>query len=210
MKLLERVHEQHIADRRVRVLCGHVAALLPPEGRVLDVGCGDGRLAWLMTQQRPDLELHGLDVLVRPGTLVPVKRFDGHVIPHGDASVDAVLLIDTLHHAEDPMGLLREAVRVARQAVVIKDHTREGLFAHSTLRFMDWVGNARYGVALPYRYWTRRQWDEAFGLLGWCLKVWKARLGLYPWPASVVFERSLHFIARLEPGAPPRLAAGEC
>ena len=55
------------------------------------------------------------------------------------------------------MILLRETVRVARQVIVIKDHLLKGAFAYSTLRLMDWVGNARHDVALPYNYWTSAQ-----------------------------------------------------
>ena len=42
---------------------------------------------------------------------------------------------------------------MAARGIVLKDHTRNGLFSGSTLRFMDWVGNARHGVRLPYNYW---------------------------------------------------------
>ena len=76
------------------------------------------------------------------------------------------MLVDVLHQTDDPMNLLREAVRVARQAIVIKDHLLQGAFAYPTLRFMDWVGNARHGVALPYNYWTPAEWHGAFDKLG--------------------------------------------
>jgi SAM-dependent methyltransferase len=148
--------------------------------------------------ERPDLELQGLDVLGRPGTHVPVTVYDGRTIPYGDKSFDVVLFVDALHHTPDPMVPLREAARVARDAILIKDHLRDGILADRTLRLMDWVGNARYGVALPYAYWSRQQWLEAFARLGLTRSAWEVRLGLYPWPASWVFERSLHFIARLE------------
>ena len=52
------------------------------------------------------------------------------------------------------MTLLREAVRVARQAVLIKDHLVEGTFAYSTLRFMDWWGTL--AMVLPCRMITGR------------------------------------------------------
>ncbi len=94
--------------------------------------------------------------------------------------------------------LLREARRVARHAVLIKDHTRDGLLAGPTLRFLDWVGNAPHGVALPYNYWRERQWRESFERIGLTPSVWRNRLGLYPPGASWIFGRSLHFIARLD------------
>jgi hypothetical protein len=101
------------------------------------------------------------------------------------------------------MVLLREAARVARRAVVIKDHTLDGLLAGPTLRFMDHVGNARHGVALPYNYWPRRRWVEAFRELALEVEVWREDLRLYPRPADWVFGRSLHFVAKLRPRACP-------
>jgi hypothetical protein len=59
------------------------------------------------------------------------------------------------------------------------------------------VGNARYGVALPHNYWTRAQWRDAIAARGWTEDVWDPDVGLYPWPLSWIFGRSLHFVARL-------------
>ena len=198
MKFIERFHSNYIFDRRVRLLSSHLGSLMPARAQVLDVGCGNGLLAQLIMQNHPGVEIKGADVLVRDKTYIPVEWFDGRNVPYDDASFDVVMLVDVLHHTEQPMALLREARRVARSAVVIKDHLREGLFAGPTLRFMDWVGNAHFGVALPHNYWSRRQWQEAIETLGLIPTVWKEELGLYSRPASWVFERSLHFIACLD------------
>jgi SAM-dependent methyltransferase len=139
-----------------------------------------------------------VDVLVRDSTAIPVRSFDGIRMPHADASVDVVLLVDVLHHAEDAVMLLREAARVARSTVLLKDHLREGFAAQATLRVMDWVGNARYGVRLPYSYWTHAEWTRAFEQLGLTVGRWKSSLQLYPVPASWLFDRSLHFVAQLD------------
>ncbi|HEX9900164.1 MAG TPA: class I SAM-dependent methyltransferase [Candidatus Methylomirabilis sp.] len=180
------------------MLSDHLAQLFPANARALDVGCGDGWLAHLIMQKRPDVHMKGIDVVVRRHTHVPVDCFDGQVIPYGDASVDVVMCVDVLHHTEDPMVLLREAVRTARRAIVIKDHLCDGLFAAPTLRCMDRVGNARHGVALPYNYWPRQRWLQAFRALDVTIGVWKTDLRLYPRPASWIFDRSLHFISRLD------------
>ena len=192
-------HQQLVHGRRVRVLAAHLAELLPRKARVLDVGAGDGLLASRVLAARPDLDIHGVDVLVRAGTPIPVQRFDGTSLPFPDAAFDAVMLVDVLHHAGEQERLLREVARVAAGAVVIKDHLLQGVLAHPTLRLMDWVGNARHGVALPYAYWTPDRWDRAFAAAGLHVEERRMRLGLYPWPASLVFERQLHFIARLRP-----------
>jgi SAM-dependent methyltransferase len=196
---IERLHGAVVFDRRVAVLADRIAPLLPRGARVLDIGAGDGTLASLLVERRPDLDVTGVDVLVRPETRIPVTQFDGLHAPFEDGAFDAALLVDVVHHADDPHRLLREARRLARQDVVIKDHTADGVLARPTLRFMDRVGNRRHGVALPYGYWTRREWDDALAGAGLRIESWNARLGLYPWPASLAFERSLHFVAALAP-----------
>ncbi len=196
MSLLARTHDA-VHRRRVEVLAGHFAPLLPRHARVLDVGCGDGALSARLGTLRSDTRIEGVDVLVRPCAAIPVQEFDGSHLPFDDASVDAVLMVDVLHHTDDPLVLLRECVRVARSAVLIKDHLRDGFAAGLTLRGMDWVGNARHGVRLPYNYWTRAQWAQAFDHLGLVVQQWQSSLDLYPVPARWIFDRSLHFIASL-------------
>ncbi|MGI9517782.1 MAG: class I SAM-dependent methyltransferase [Pirellulaceae bacterium] len=183
--------------RRIDSLRQHLAELLPDSGTVLDLGCGDGLLASLLQQVLPETHFRGMDVLVREETKIPVESFDGESVPLDDNSVDTVMIIDVLHHTETPEVLLREAKRVARNSIVIKDHTDSGFLSNSTLRFMDWVGNARHGVALPYNYLSRSQWDELFGELGLQIEAWNGKPRMYGMPADLIFGRSLHFVTRL-------------
>lgn len=200
MTFVDRIHGGYVHARRVEVLARHLGELIPQGSRVLDIGCGDGLLASRVLRNRPDLSIHGLDVLVRPATHINVERFDGRNIPAESRSFDAVVIVDVIHHIDDPMPLLVEAVRVSRTCLLIKDHTLDGWLAGPTLRAMDYVGNARHGVALPHNYWPRSRWIEAFDALGVTVGDWKDRLNLYPIPAEWFFGRSLHFMARLDIG----------
>jgi SAM-dependent methyltransferase len=197
VKLLETAHGSYIAGRRARVIAARLAEVVPAHASVLDVGCGDGEIAWLLNQLRPDLKLTGVDVLVREQTRVPVTHFDGRTLPFADDSFDVLTFVDVLHHCDRPVELLAEARRVARQAIVIKDHSMQGVLAEQTLRLMDGVGNRRYGVALPYNYLRPEQWSHAFNELGLSVEQQIDRLGLYPWPLSLAFDRRLHFLTRL-------------
>lgn len=191
------LHGKFVFSRRVRILAGYLAALIPPGARVLDVGCGDGTLAKLIAEKLPAISIEGIDVLVRPKTHIPVMPFDGVTIPFPNDSFDIVMFVDVLHHTADPLILLREATRVAK-TTLIKDHFRQGFLAGPTLRLMDWVGNASHGVALPYNYWTKAQWNVAFDQVGLKTTRRELKLGLYPPPASWLFDRGLHFIAKAE------------
>ena len=145
------MHQKFVHSRRVRVLAGHLASLLPKNAKVLDVGCGDGAIDRLILNKRPDVSIEGVDVFVRPQTQIQVRAFDGVSLPFPASSFDAVMFVDVLHHTLDPRVLLREAGRVAN-TILMKDHFRDGFLAGPTLRLMDWVGNAHHGVPLPYNY----------------------------------------------------------
>ncbi len=192
------LHNKLVFNRRVEILASWFAKLLPTRVRVLDVGCGDGLVSAVLQQKRPDIFVQGIDVLPRARTHIPVTIFNGSELPFASASFDVVLFSDVLHHTLDPTILLREARRATAQYVLIKDHYREGPAAHARLRFMDWVGNARFGVSLPYNYWTRKQWDSAGGEIGLHPEQLVTNLGLYPKPADWIFGARLHFIALLK------------
>jgi SAM-dependent methyltransferase len=192
---LERLHGGYVHARRVRVLAAGIAPLLPPRARVLDVGCGDGMLAHLVAAARQDCTVRGVDVLVRPHTRVPVSAFDGHSLPFDDDAFDVVTCIDVLHHADNPGALLGEMARVA-PTLVVKDHLRDGWLARPTLAFMDRVGNARHGVALPLNYLNRNEWDGLCRRHALVVETWHQKLPLYVPPFQWLFGRNLHFLAR--------------
>lgn len=196
MRFAEHLHDAGARERRVRVLAGHLSRLIPREISVLDVGSGDGRIALTLSALRPDLDIRGVDVLVRPEAAIPVHHYDGLRLPFGDKVYGATVLVDVLHHCQDPAAVLAEAARVA-SVVIVKDHVADTALAVRILRFMDRVGNARFGVSLPYNYLTRAQWEGSFASLGLVVEAWVGTLGLYPLPISWLFDGSLHFATRL-------------
>jgi len=197
-QVVEVMHEQYAKGRRASVLGREFNALIPEGASVLDVGTGDGTIAASVLSHRGDVELSGLEYQVRDDCAIPVQAFDGVTIPCEDGSYDYVSFLDVLHHTIDPLILLKEAVRVARKGLIIKDHLRQGFMAGSTLRFMDKVGNRRYGIELPNTYWSPAQWKGAFESLQIESVEWHGDLGIYPPFADWIFGRGLHFFARLE------------
>ena len=210
MNILDAVHERFIKQRRVRALAAAVAPLLPPSARVLDIGSGDGRLSEEVQRRRPETIITGVDVLVRPGCRIPTTAFDGETVPFPDGTFDVVLLIDVLHHTDSPELLLKEALRVTRNIVIVKDHDASAPLARRTLRFMDGVGNTRFGVALPYNYLSWTEWNALFTRLNCSIISTRRTLRIYPTAIRWLFDRSLHFVCVLQPkggGSRPRTTA---
>jgi SAM-dependent methyltransferase len=196
---LKGVYEKCYFDRRTRVLADCVGAMIPENARTLDIGCGNGQISSLIAAARPSVDITGIDIMKRKEKcFIPVEVFDGEHIPYDDNSFDTALFVDVLHHIPEPMTILREASRVARKCVIIKDHNADRFLAESTLKFMDWVGNARYGVVLEYNYLKKPQWEAAFAELGLTIRAYNSSLHLYPGPVDWIFGRSLQFVCRLD------------
>jgi SAM-dependent methyltransferase len=191
------VHARYVHPRRTDVLTAHLADLVPQDATVLDIGAGDGLITKKLQDRRPDLAVTAVEVLLRPVQHVRVELFDGTHLPHEDHSFDAAILVDVLHHAPDPLRLLGEARRVARNTIVIKDEMAEGVLSRQTLHLMERLANTQHGISIPATFWGRHDWDSAFATLDLRVDEWRDRLGLYPLPANLLFERGFHFIARL-------------
>jgi SAM-dependent methyltransferase len=200
MQLIQTAHQSLIMNRRVTVLAAHLASLIPAGETLqgLDVGCGSGEIAVGVQQLRPQITLQGVDILVRSQTQIPVTQFDGMTLPFPDRHFDFVMLVDVLHHTENPENLLKECTRVSRQFILIKDHYRDSLWDEIRLKAMDWVGNRSYGVALPYNYLSSDRWQSVFQDCNLSNDKILTQLQLYSGLLHWIFDSKLHFTARLQ------------
>ena len=174
-----------------------LAKHIPQGASVLDIGCGDGTIGSLLAQLRQDISIQGVESLVRPECKIECRAFDGALLPFPDGEFDVCIFVDVLHHTQDPSVLLREAARVSRSLVLVKDHLDENILDDLTLRLMDWVGNRPHGVALTYNYQSRKEWSEHFLKCRLVETIWTTRVPLYPPPVSSLAGRGLHFVSLL-------------
>lgn len=88
---------------------------LPPQGRVLEVGSGDGKILRTIVAERPGLQVAGCDIRdwARPEQGIEFRTMTRE-IPYDSASFDAVLVVDVLEHVPDPSFLVSEIARVLR------------------------------------------------------------------------------------------------
>lgn len=198
--LMQRMHQSTYAERLRRL----VDAMLPeikPGDRILDVGCGSGRLLHTLAQDArcpAGVVMHGLERVPRGGEPIPVTAYPGGRMPFEDRAFDLVVVADVLHHESEERALLAECARVARRAVLLKDHAREGPLAQARISLLDWAANAPYGVPCLYRYHTVKEWHAIAAAAGLRVARQLHPMRLYPAPWEPFFGGRLQYFAVLE------------
>jgi ubiquinone/menaquinone biosynthesis C-methylase UbiE len=100
---------------RARIMHGQIKPHLLA-GSVLDLGCGDARLAQMLQQDGFTPQL--ADVYENPNVASTGMPFQllgqSETVPFGDSQFDNTLLLTVLHHSDNPEQVLREAQRVTR------------------------------------------------------------------------------------------------
>src|SRR5210317_2264610 len=94
--------------------------LLSKEENILDIGCGNGGVLFLLQQN--DYDASGIDV--KDHNFYPsnqVSLYDGKNMLKSDKSIDKGLLLTVLHHTSDPEAVLKEAARVCKHLIIIED-----------------------------------------------------------------------------------------
>ncbi|MGH2459045.1 MAG: class I SAM-dependent methyltransferase [Chloroflexota bacterium] len=122
---------------------GQVVRLLPTGQRVLDLGCGTGRLSRKLSEEGRDVVLLDASdaMLARavPAVGAPAVLADAFALPFAPASFDAVVALRVAFHFGDVEGLIRSVAPLLRPG---------GRFVFDTYRW-----SPRALLALASRQW---------------------------------------------------------
>jgi ubiquinone/menaquinone biosynthesis C-methylase UbiE len=107
----------------LRAVTGFYAKVSP--ATVLEVGCGEGRLAQhLVTRGPRPMRFVACDVELTAARqdldgLIELRQASIYALPFEDASFDLVVCCEVLEHLTDPARGLAEVTRVARRGVIV-------------------------------------------------------------------------------------------
>ena len=103
-------------------------------GRVLDVGCANGRATQMMKEIRPDCQFEGVEPTEFLFNIAKKERPDikfyrafGEDLPFKTGSYDTVVCMGTIEHVQDHIALARELSRVAKSRVVVGTPNVDGV-----------------------------------------------------------------------------------
>ncbi len=145
-----------------------------PQGRGLDLGCGDGLLTRIVLDRAGPGDLVGVDPdpaeaaqARKLGIYTFVHAVSGDRVPEHDASFDWVLSNSVLEHIDDIETVLAEVARLLRPGGELI-FTVPGPDFHACLRgpVMPGVSREAYLSHLDQRlahrrYWSRDEWESA-------------------------------------------------
>lgn len=141
-----------------------------PQGRGLDLGCGDGKLMRILLDAagaRPRLVGTDIDALetrdaTASGIYEQVHTAPGERLPESDASFDFVISNSVLEHIQALEPVIEEVARILRPGGVFVFTVPAAGF-HDCLAGPLWGDRHRYLRKIDrrcahYRYWNEAQW----------------------------------------------------
>jgi len=129
-----------------------IAEMITPGSTVLDLGCGDGELlGWLREKkgvkaQGVEIDPKKIQTAIARGVSAYQSDIETGLADYPDQTFDFVILSQTLQEMRYPLQVLREMLRVGRQAIVAFPN-----FGHWTTRLAHLVsGRAPRTELFPY------------------------------------------------------------
>jgi len=131
-----------------------IAQWVSPGARVLDLGCGDGSLLRHLWETK---QVHGYGVEIEDAAVVACVQNDVNILQldlesglaaFGDRSFDCVILSETLQAIRHTENLMREMLRVGREAIVSFPN-----FGHWEARIQVLFGRMPVSEELPYEWY---------------------------------------------------------
>lgn len=108
----------------IRVDLRHIADMIAPDSRVLDIGCGSGDLLRYLGEHKGvdarglEISQEGVNLCVANGLSVVQGDADTDLYDYPDKAFDYVVLSRTLQATRDPKAVLDQLVRIGRRAIV--------------------------------------------------------------------------------------------
>ncbi len=132
-----------------------IANDIPPGAHVLDLGCGDGELlAYLAARgvsgYGVEIDVDNVIACVERGVDVIQGDLEAGLAGFADQSFDSVVMAQALQAVDAPDVLLRDMVRVGKQAIITFPN-----FAYwKTRSFLALKGKMPVSEALPYMWYN--------------------------------------------------------
>lgn len=163
-----------LKNRRLNIINNLFQGQLLKSGRILDIGCANGKDFVLLLKNRKDLELYGIDLLdhkIKQDNFVFVHS-DAEKIDYPDKYFDFTVSIGVLEHVQPVEKLSRminEIVRVSKSYCMIVPSSGTVLEPHSAQFFWhlrDSNKKSKYPFSEGLNFYSDEAWKQFEGFAG--------------------------------------------
>jgi ubiquinone/menaquinone biosynthesis C-methylase UbiE len=159
------------------------------EGAVIDIGAGRCLIGREIEKNNKNAKVTSVDVIDLNETDMELIIYDGKNLPFKADSFDSAMIAYVLHHCDDPVAVLKEAIRVCKGNIVIF----EDIDVDITERVADFVANKVFNhkdINMTYNFKSKQEWLGVFKSLG--LKTVYVEEGVekewfYPFAKHIMF-----------------------
>ncbi len=147
-----------LVEKNKNTLLSHlkIAGIVTEKSKVLDLGCGDGDLMYLLEQTKK-VNAQGVEIsedaiykCVEKGLCVMHSDIDGALDSYLDNTFDFVILSDSLQQVKRIDEVLKQCLRISKNVIVSFPN-----FAHISLRF-----NLFFGGRAPVTKCLPSKWND--------------------------------------------------
>jgi methionine biosynthesis protein MetW len=117
-------HSEAKINKQVKLEHQVILDLIPSGSSVLDLGCGDGELLYLLTSKKKikgsgiEIDEQAIHQCVSRGLSVFQQDIDGGLSEYGDKSFDYVILNQSLQQVVRLEAVLNETLRVGKEVII--------------------------------------------------------------------------------------------
>ncbi|MBX7242992.1 MAG: class I SAM-dependent methyltransferase [Bacteroidia bacterium] len=130
---------------------------------ILDLGCGSGNITRALREKGWNVTPADVADVSFHEDVRPVV-YDGENLPFPDNHFHTALLLTVLHHTHNPETVLKEAVRVSSQVILIED-IYENIFQQYLTYFTDTIVNMGFS-SMTYQNKNDKEWKALFAKSG--------------------------------------------
>ena len=132
---------------------------------IIDIGAGDGKVGSLVsTRMGKDVTLVEVQDYKLPEVTLPMNLFDGKKLPYKDGQFDSSMMLMVLHHADQPLKLLEEAIRVTNGKIFVMESVYFNREHRQLGMVLEWMFNRVFDddTHWPCNFQTPSGWMDTF------------------------------------------------
>lgn len=153
-----------IYEKAARKMAEQCQEYIEKGEKILDLGCGSGIVASVF-QDFFQAEVVGVDIADSTVRDISFQIMSGKEIPFPDNSFDSVLIAFVLHHAKDPVSLLKEAKRISRKRIIVYEDLPEGPASSFFCRLHGFSFDRWFQNKKTTSFKKERDWKKIFNQL---------------------------------------------